>query len=479
MPFSFGFGNKSVLSDGDKNKIVSDNLVLHLDASKSASYPGSGTTWTDLSGSGNHATLYGATYNSGAGGCIKFDGVDDYADLITNASLKPTQSLTLEAWVYVDSHVASGHSSIIQYPFANTHSSPYFEYGIYTWRGAGQPDYSIHARINGQSSGFSAANAWSLNGWAHVVIAWTAGTVNYYSNGVLLASYGTASSISYENAVNVRLGANKSGGEQFNGKMAQVRVYSQCLSAQQVAQNYNATKSKFNWTPSSLSLVLWLDAADSSKIVKTGNSVTAWNDNSGNARNASVGGAPTYSANGFRGGYPTITTDGVDDVIVSSFGITLSHPFTRIAVFTPLATLASAGGNTAIMHTSFGNRVADYIDLSGNYAQDAGTAAVNTSTATINTPCILVSEMNTASTYAHRNGTSYGPANPGNQSISNICLGRSRYAEGFTNIQYSEVLVISGILSAKDRQKLEGYLAWKWNIQDLLPANHPYKLKRP
>ena len=240
-----------------------------------------------------------------------------------------------------------------------------------------------------------------------------------------------------------------------------------------------ATPGLVAWTPSGLSKKLWLDAAASSTVIRTGNSVTAWNDKSGLGNNATVSGAPTYSANGFRGGYATITTDGVDDAIGAGLGATLNHPFTRVAVFTPLATLASAGGNTAIMHTSFGNRVADYIDLSGNYAQDAGSAAVNTSPATVGVPCILVSEYNTTSSYSHRNGTSYGPANPGNQSIANIILGRSRYAEGYTNIQYSEVIVIASLLSTDDRQKVEGYLAWKWNLQDLLPAIHPYKLARP
>ena len=59
--------------------IVTNGLVLCLDAANSKSYPGSGTTWTDLSGRGNNGTLVnGVGYNSGNLGSLVFDGVDDY-----------------------------------------------------------------------------------------------------------------------------------------------------------------------------------------------------------------------------------------------------------------------------------------------------------------------------------------------------------------------------------------------------------------
>lgn len=59
--------------------IVTDGLVLCLDAANPKSYPGSGTAWMDLSGNGNNGTLTnGPTYNSGNKGSIVFDGVNDY-----------------------------------------------------------------------------------------------------------------------------------------------------------------------------------------------------------------------------------------------------------------------------------------------------------------------------------------------------------------------------------------------------------------
>jgi hypothetical protein len=66
--------------------IVTDGLVLNLDAAKVDSYPGTGTTWRDLSGNNNNGTLTNGPTFSGIGkqAAIVFDGVDDYAILPTN-----------------------------------------------------------------------------------------------------------------------------------------------------------------------------------------------------------------------------------------------------------------------------------------------------------------------------------------------------------------------------------------------------------
>jgi hypothetical protein len=87
--------------------------------------------------------------------------------------------------------------------------------------------------------------------------------------------------------------------------------------------------------------------------------------------------------------------------------------------------------------------------------------------------------MNGASTYLRINGTSEGPGNPGSLSIKSLVLGRQRWEEGYVNVRYCEVLVFGSVLSASDKEKLEGYLAWKWNMQSKLPSNHPYKNERP
>ena len=85
--------------------IVKDGLVLHLDAANYKSYPGSGTTWSDLSGNGNNGTLTnGPTFDSGNRGSIVFDGSNDFVYLSNPSSLAfGTGDFSIEIWCNPDS----------------------------------------------------------------------------------------------------------------------------------------------------------------------------------------------------------------------------------------------------------------------------------------------------------------------------------------------------------------------------------------
>ena len=70
-------------------KIVTDGLVLCLDAAIGKSYPGSGTSWTDLSGNGNNGTLQNTpTFNSANGGSLIFDAANDVVSLPNDIVIK-------------------------------------------------------------------------------------------------------------------------------------------------------------------------------------------------------------------------------------------------------------------------------------------------------------------------------------------------------------------------------------------------------
>tara|TARA_R110000772_G_scaffold261090_1_gene379388 strand:- start:223 stop:936 length:714 start_codon:yes stop_codon:yes gene_type:complete len=86
------------MSLGHGSSIVRDGLVLHLDAANVKSYPGTGSTWSDLSGNGNSGTLTGGpTYDPLNNGGIVFDGVNDYVQTNDSASLDITGlNITLE-----------------------------------------------------------------------------------------------------------------------------------------------------------------------------------------------------------------------------------------------------------------------------------------------------------------------------------------------------------------------------------------------
>jgi len=90
---------------GYNPRIVTDGLVLALDAGNTKSYPGSGTTWTDLSGNGNTGTLTnGPTFDSANGGSIVFDGTNDYVQVTGSITVT---SATFITWIKRDGNQTS------------------------------------------------------------------------------------------------------------------------------------------------------------------------------------------------------------------------------------------------------------------------------------------------------------------------------------------------------------------------------------
>ena len=80
VAYSHMMSYESYGSSGGGGGIVTQNLVVNLDAGDSSSYSGSGTTWNDISGQGNHVTLInGPSYFTSNGGYLRFDGNNDYA----------------------------------------------------------------------------------------------------------------------------------------------------------------------------------------------------------------------------------------------------------------------------------------------------------------------------------------------------------------------------------------------------------------
>jgi len=83
------------------NNIQTKGLSFYVDAAYKKSYPGSGTTWFDLAGSNNGTMTNGASFDSTGGGCINFDGTNDYVTLGNDTSLE-LQNLSISAWFNLD-----------------------------------------------------------------------------------------------------------------------------------------------------------------------------------------------------------------------------------------------------------------------------------------------------------------------------------------------------------------------------------------
>lgn len=223
--------------------VVTDGLVLALDAANTKSYPGSGTTWRDISGNGNNGTLTnGPTFSSDNGGSIVFDNVNDYVNLGTPSTLAGLQvPLTISLWAKIpttDSYdvLYSAYGSTINsrlYSMLRLDSGT-FRYFTSTSNGSFQ-QYGTLVPLT---------NIWNFYA---VTVSGTlsSASLTMYLNKLSQSFSLSALSTTPDLTVPIRIGANGNGTEPWNGNIAICSVYNRSLSASEILQNYNAQKSRF------------------------------------------------------------------------------------------------------------------------------------------------------------------------------------------------------------------------------------------
>ena len=220
-------------------KIVTNGLVLSLDAANNKSYPRSGTTWTDLSCNSNTGTLTNSPTFSGANGwSIFFDGVDDYISGTNNSSLQLLNDLTIGAWVKLGS---GGNAN--QGIFEKMVNINYSGYGI-----TRQDDYFKFWTASGGTYAYTNSNITysSGNNWYYVVGRRMAGNNRLFINSILQTdSQSPPLSDSGEVYVIGRYYSNIANTFYFVGNIAQTSLYNRALTDAEILQNYNATKSRF------------------------------------------------------------------------------------------------------------------------------------------------------------------------------------------------------------------------------------------
>jgi len=211
-------------------KIITNGLVLSLDAANNKSYPGSGTTWTDLSGNNNNGTLTnGPTFSDSNGGVIVFDGTNDYVPIGTSGFPFGSSAGTLSVWAKTNT-ISSGYIWIVSYGTALGSQSRFLGINSSTYLFGGYGD-----DIN--------ASGVPLNTWFNMVGVYDGTNAFLYINGNLVSGPTAKSWNTIAN--NAQLGRQTNGSEYWNGNISQASIYNRTLSSDEVLQNYNATKSRF------------------------------------------------------------------------------------------------------------------------------------------------------------------------------------------------------------------------------------------
>jgi len=210
--------------------IITDGLILYLDAANPDSYTGSGTDWFDISGNDNNGTLInGPTFNSGNNGSITFDGVNDS---VTANNTIDVNSCTFDIFCKIDNPSASSSSQIVfGYP-----------------NGTNQRVYLGFRPANGWDVGIQ-SQAWGTTSipvdtnWHNFIVTLNNGTIKIYYDGIDSRTR-TYTTFTTDGNI-ISLGDNFSTSFSFAGKIALFKSYNRALSPSEILQNYNATKSRF------------------------------------------------------------------------------------------------------------------------------------------------------------------------------------------------------------------------------------------
>jgi len=236
----------------NQQDIVKDGLVLWLDANDKTSYPGTGTTWRDLSKGGNNGTLTnGPTFDSGNGGSIVFDGADDYIQQTLNTGSFTTEA-SLCLFLKLQENIPTNSSYTGLATLGNVSSSPgnSFPGTHYPWID-GYGYFCIFRQNRIDSINLSGGVNKTTN---HMLtITTTPGTNGwklYQNNSLIYQTTGentvTLSDLKIARSENrIGTGGGTNADYLLRGNIYTVQIYNRALSAQEVLQNYNATKARF------------------------------------------------------------------------------------------------------------------------------------------------------------------------------------------------------------------------------------------
>ena len=207
-------------------RIVTDGLVFCVDAGDKMSYPGAGTTWTDLSKNRNNGTLVnGPTFDSANGGSIVFDGTNDYVDLGSPSDLATGSSnFSWNVWVKTPSSF-SGYKMILS-------TDLYYCYLSL---------YNNQFTFDTNSNSTHRYGTLSANTWYNTTVVRNSNVDYFYINSIFIDSESDSTSVS--GTFNIgRWNYNDT--LYYNSNISTIQIYNRALSAAEILQNYLSTKER-------------------------------------------------------------------------------------------------------------------------------------------------------------------------------------------------------------------------------------------
>ena len=230
---NLGCGVNVITTPASSSDVVTSGLLMHLDAGNASSYPGSGSTWTNLIGGGlNGSMSAGVSYSTNDGGSMVFNGSSTAVVSVASASAVTglTNNITVEGWY----KSTNNHPEILSTGSgSNGICLGYYSTGGTNWKVTKYGVIDIYTGSIPQNTA-----------WHQVVVTYssTAG-VKVYIDGALSNSYANNTNIAASSTPTVNIGALES--TYHTGSIGIIRWYNTVLSATDVLQNFNANRSRY------------------------------------------------------------------------------------------------------------------------------------------------------------------------------------------------------------------------------------------
>lgn len=227
-------------------KIVTDGLVLYLDAGDRNSYPGSGNTWYDLSGNNTHFSLINSpTFSNENGGCFNFNGAaaqggnNQYCVSVNNFSV-PSTGITVQCFVKRNAVTSSNFPAIF---FCGNNGDFTSAAGVGILLSSNNDNFYA-AYYRGASGGTSISIIESANNIVNIAMTFSTNRTVYRNGGNSISLSMTSYSVSHSGLAYIGLW--QAFGRYLNSKIYNLQIYNRALSSSEIAQNYIAAKGRFN-----------------------------------------------------------------------------------------------------------------------------------------------------------------------------------------------------------------------------------------
>lgn len=215
--------------------MVTNGLVLALDAANPRSYVSGSAIWYDRSGNNNGTLINGPVFDSSSLGSIAFDGIDDY--VLTPYSGSATGDFTFSVWA-LNSTISD---KVVASRGRDGRGSGFS--GALSFQATG----NLGAAIIANGVQFSAiGGSYTSNQWYNITGVWKSGiSISLYVNGYFVSQTNTSNTI-LRSSTDGWVLASITTSLYYSVKVANLIVYDRALTDLEVLQNYRALKSRYN-----------------------------------------------------------------------------------------------------------------------------------------------------------------------------------------------------------------------------------------